>query len=143
MRVIEIGGKSYELCFRIYSIAQWEQRTKKNISTMRLQQEYGDIMWLLWCALLAKQPKITVEKTSDIMEAYMEEGHDLPDLWEILSELLTDAGFMKGQLKRIAEKAETAEAAKAAEVLEETEQTAQDLQKIVTLPLSKAHTKQE
>lgn len=110
MKLIEIAGKSYELCFRIYAVVQWEEKTKKNLSTMRITQEYGDMMMLLWCAMLPKQPKTTVEKAAEIMEAYLEEGHDIADLWEVLQECLADAGFMKGQLKRIEARAEAAKA---------------------------------
>lgn len=110
MKLIEIAGKSYELCFKIYTVSLWEERTKKNVFEMQTTLAYTDLMMVFWCALLAKQPKMTVEKAADIMEAYLEEGHDIADLWGILQECLADAGFMKGQAKRYEQRAEAAKA---------------------------------
>ena len=44
--------------------------------------------------MLAKQ-KLTVEQVGDILDAYLQDGHELGDLLKLLTEALQAAGFFR------------------------------------------------
>nr|DAJ70350.1 MAG TPA: tail assembly chaperone protein [Caudoviricetes sp.] len=89
----EAGGKLYELRYSFNALCEFEEKYDIGVSeALANRKSFYYLRGLLWSGMLAKQ-KLTVEQVGDILDAYLQDGHELGDLLKLLTEALQAAGF--------------------------------------------------
>lgn len=91
----EAGGKLYELRYSFNALCEFEGKYDIGVSeALANRKSIYYLRGLLWSGMLSKQ-KLTVEQVGDIMDAYLQDGHELGDLLKLLTEALQAAGFFR------------------------------------------------
>ena len=91
----EAGEKLYELRYSFNAMCEFERKYDVGVvDALTNHKSFYYLRGLMWTGLLAKQ-KLTVEQVGDIMDAYLQDGHELGDLSDLLTEALQAAGFFR------------------------------------------------
>ena len=91
----EAGEKLYELRYSFNAMCEFERKYDVGVvDALTNHKSFYYLRGLMWTGLLAKQ-KLTVEQVGDIMDAYLQDGHELGDLLKLLTEALRAAGFFR------------------------------------------------
>ena len=91
----EAGEKLYELRYSFNAMCEFERKYDVGVvDALTNHKSFYYLRGLMWTGLLAKQ-KLTVEQVGDIMDAYLQDGHELGDLLKLLTEALQAAGFFR------------------------------------------------
>ena len=84
----EAGEKLYELRYSFNAMCEFERKYDVGVvDALTNHKSFYYLRGLMWTGLLAKQ-KLTVEQVGDIMDAYLQDGHELGDLLKLLTEAL-------------------------------------------------------
>lgn len=89
---VELGGKAYVLKYTTNSAAEVEERSGKPFVDL-FTSKMKDIRYILWGALIEKQPETTIKDVGAIMDACYAEGMILQSISELCAEVVTSAGF--------------------------------------------------
>lgn len=89
---IETGGRRYELKYTVNAMCAVEEKCGGALDQL-MDRQFSACRLLLWGALIARQPDITLERAGEIIGGYLLEGGTLEALVNICSGALAEAGF--------------------------------------------------
>ena len=102
-----IGGETYRLRLTSSAIVAVEKKLGGSLFTKleNIKENMVEtLVTILWGAMQPLQQGISMEKTYELYDAYIDEGHTLEDLFQVVMEVFEASGFFKkGQAKSLAE----------------------------------------
>lgn len=109
--IITVNGKEYKLRMTLRGFVELENKFKRNpINSLMAMQEnefppVTDIIAILW-GMLIKYNKINYADTIDLFDNYLEEGHEIKDLVNVIVDTLKMSGYIKTEEETEEEAAE-------------------------------------
>ena len=98
---LTVGGEEHKLRLTISTTMAIEKRLGKSLYSAleSINDNMIETMTvILWGALQQFNTNITFEKAADIFDRYIDEGHSVEDMMDVLNEMFTVSGFFnKGQ----------------------------------------------
>ena len=91
-KYIEAGGRRYRLKYTVNAMCAVEERSGGALDQL-MDRQFSACRLLLWGALIAYQPEITLTMAGELIGKYLQEGGTLEDIVNICSEALAEAGF--------------------------------------------------
>jgi len=89
---IEIGGKRYRLKYSVNAMCAVEEISGGSLDKL-MDMQFSACRLLLWGALIAYQPEITLTVAGELIGKFLKEGGTLEDIVNICAEALSEAGF--------------------------------------------------
>ena len=89
---IEIGGKRYRLKYTVNAMCAVEEISGGSLDKL-MDMQFSACRLLLWGALIAYQPEITLTVAGELIGKCLKEGGTLEDIVNICAEALSEAGF--------------------------------------------------
>ena len=95
---IEIGGKTKRLRYDFNAVADIEEKSGRGLGDLFSEQNIGlySIRLLLWGGLKWEDPGLTVERTGQMIQEYIEDGNTLEDLIPHIEEAINKSGLFGG-----------------------------------------------
>ncbi|MBR6525486.1 MAG: hypothetical protein IKT57_05905 [Clostridia bacterium] len=94
-----IGKKQYPLRFTVNSVCCLEEQYGKGLHSV-LCTDVLSVRALLWCALLDKNPHMTLEDAGKVLDEALTHGKDLSYVAGKCADALKDAGFFRHAERR-------------------------------------------
>ena len=112
MAQIKFGGRDRTLKYRLSSAVTFEDATDTTITEALPKMGVRTLATLLWLGMRAEDERLSVAKVLDQLDAYVEEGGDLADLWRaVTDQLAVDGLFGKDAAEKQKGKADAGGAA--------------------------------
>ena len=89
---IEIGGKRYRLKYSVNAMCALEEISGGSLDKL-MDMQFSACRLLLWGALIAYQPEITLTMAGELTGKYLKEGGTLEKIVDICADALSEAGF--------------------------------------------------
>ena len=89
---IEIGGRRYRMKYSVNAMCAVEEISGGSLDKL-MDMQFSACRLLLWGALIAYQPEITLTMAGELIGKYLQEGGTLEDIVNICAEALSQAGF--------------------------------------------------
>lgn len=93
----EAGGTMYELKYTVNAVADLEELTKRPLTDIFKAGEFSAMRALFWAGLIESVPRLTLKGAGNILTAYLEEGHSLNEVFELVNQATEQAGFLQAQ----------------------------------------------
>jgi len=96
---IELGGKSRKLRYDFNAVADTEQKAGLGIGAMFDEDRTGlhHVRLHIWAGLKWQERGLTVERTGQFIQDYIQSGGDLAELMDKVREALQQSGLIKFQ----------------------------------------------
>ena len=94
---IDLGGKSRPLRYRFNDVADVEEKAGLGIAALFAENRIGlhSIRLLIWGGLKWTDHGLTVQRTGDLLQDYLEQGGSLVELMDKVRQALEKSGIMK------------------------------------------------
>ena len=89
---IEIGGKRYRLKYSVNAMCAVEEISGGSLDKL-MDMQFSACRLLLWGALIAYQPEITLTMAGELIGKYLQEGGTLEKVVDTCANALSEAGF--------------------------------------------------
>ena len=92
---IEIGGKNKRLRYDFNAVADIEVKSGKGLESLFSEQNIGlnSIRLLLWGGLKWEDPGLTIQRTGQMIQQFIEDGNELEDLMPYIEEAIDKSGL--------------------------------------------------
>ena len=92
---IEIGGKNKRLRYDFNAVADIEEKSGKGLGSLFNEQNIGlySMRLLLWGGLKWEDPGLTIQRTGQMIQQFIEDGNDLEDLTPYIEEAINKSGL--------------------------------------------------
>jgi len=98
--VVTLGGRERTLKYRPSTMRDFERTTGETVMQAVPKKGFETLAALLWCGLKHEDDRLTINKVFSYLDKFCEEGHDISDLWEDVSNAMLDAGLFGRDARR-------------------------------------------
>ena len=100
---IEIGGKNKRLRYDFNAVADIEEKSGKGLGSLFSEQNIGlySIRLLLWGGLKWEDPGLTIQRTGQLIQQFIEDGNTLENLMPYIEEAINKSGLFSGESKNV------------------------------------------
>lgn len=89
---IEIGGRRYRLKYTVNAMCAVEELSGGSLDRL-MEMQFCACRLLLWGAMIAYQPELTISAVGELIGKYLQEGGTLEKIVDICADALSQAGF--------------------------------------------------
>ena len=101
IQTLEIGGEEYKLKLSLKASAAIEKKLGRSLQASIDDADDNPLEMLItvmWGAMQAFHPEISIEEVADLLEQYLDEGHSVEELMDEIKVMFeTSPFFKKGQ----------------------------------------------